>query len=96
MELVGAALEHAHHTAAVDITVVGRRVGGENLDLLQRLRRRAVGDEVVEGLVDIDAVQRIVVGLSAVAIQVDRVGVEGAPLNDSGARCAAVLTAPGT
>ncbi len=83
MELIGAGLQHADHIAAVHVAVGGGRVRGQHLDFLQRFRRGTVGDEVVERLVHVDAVQRVVVRLGAIAVHIGRIAVEGAPFNDA-------------
>ena len=95
MELVGPALEHAHHAGAIYVAVVGRRVCGNHLDLLQRLRRRAVGDQVVIGFVHVDAVQRVVVRLGAVAVHVGRIGVIGAAFKTRRAGCSRCIHCTG-
>ena len=73
VEQVGAALEHEHHAGAVRVAKVGRRIGGDHLDLFEGLGRGGEGHPIVLGFVHVDAVQRVVVGLGAVAIDVGRI-----------------------
>ena len=91
MELVGAALEDADDAAAVDVAVIGRGVGGEHMHFFEGLGGGTVRDDVVEGLVHIDAVDGVVVGLGAVAVDVGQVSPTGAALDAlhaGGAGCA--------
>ena len=79
--MIRTAFQHADHATAVDVAVVGRRVGGQHLDLLQGLRRRAVGDDVVERFIQVNAVERVIICLRAIAVQVHTIGVGIAAFN---------------
>jgi hypothetical protein len=44
-----------NQAAAIYVSVVGGRVGRGDLDLLQQIRSRPLRDQLVEGVVDVDA-----------------------------------------
>ncbi len=86
MEAVGAAFQNAHHATAIYVAEGGGRIRGQHLHFLQRFRGGAIGNQVVERLIDVDAVQRVVVRLGAIAVHVRGIDEIIAALNLSRAR----------
>ena len=61
VKMIRSGLQNAEHTRAVHIARIDRRVRRHHFHFFQGLGRGAIGDQVVERLVHINAVQRVVV-----------------------------------
>ena len=69
MKLIRSALGDHQDFAAVDVSVLGAGVACDYSHFLNSVRSRVVARQVVHGLVDLDAIENIVVGLGTVAIE---------------------------
>ena len=69
-DAVGSRLDDHVDDRPGDVAELGRVVVGLDADLLHRVRARLVGDQVVDGVVHVDAVEHEVVGLFALAVDV--------------------------
>ena len=69
-DVVGSRLDDHVDDRPGDVAELGRVVVGLDADLLHRVRARLVGDQVVDGVVHVDAVEHEVVGLFALAVDV--------------------------
>jgi hypothetical protein len=84
VEFAGTAAEDGDDAGAVDVAELGGRVRRNYLDFIERSGGGAVANFVVEGLVDVEAFECVVIRLGAVAVYVDRVTVIGVALDDVG------------
>ena len=76
MELVGTALGLIENIAAKHVAILCRSIRGDHLHLTDRIHAGAIAGNIVEILVDIHAVEQVIVGLLAVAVDGD--GLVGA------------------
>ena len=81
--LVGARLDHVGDQGPAHIADIGRVVVRLDGDLGQRVGRRLIGHAIVERLVDVEAVDREVVGLLAVAVHERPVHVDAADVRET-------------
>ena len=68
MKLVGAALQQHNDVAAIDIAKLRIGIGRRDLELGERRRGRIVPDGIIQSLINLDAVQGVIIRLLTIAI----------------------------
>src|SRR5712664_2416502 len=63
MPLVGAALGLVENIAAEHVSILSRRIGRDDLDLADRIHAWVIAGDIVEGGVEIHAVEQVLVRL---------------------------------
>ena len=70
MEFVGAALDGEHDGCPAGVTKFGRGVAGDDFHFFEGVHIGRIADTVIDGVIDVDAVEQKVVGLFAIAVHV--------------------------